>query len=387
MRSADLTRLAKWLAALFVLAWLLGVVAAVPSPIGIAQAGFFAKAKGGKPEADKSPASAKSDDDQQVATEKKSGGLFGSVKASASAPSAPPAPPSQPARRPKGGLFGSVRTAPPGRTPAPSSRPRGSDFPYSSVTQGWQRDNAVMSAIKSPPRRGYTSRGYFEKLQQAAEARRARQHSGYYWYYPYDYYYYRWYRYHTLPIFAYPYVYSYSYAYPGYVYPGYVYPIYPSYQYYYAAPVVVLAEPNDWVEGETYIPYANWPSNDLLEAKNDIEQAWLHNRIELIERHLDLDHKIECYLRAERTHSLTADEFRQLTLDAFDAIRTESIEFGSVRYVSDADWARLKGRHIFTDPNDKRTTVYLSYLLHRVAAEPGTWRWVIWEVRQSPNPE
>jgi len=431
MRSANLTRLAKWLAGLFVLAWLLGGLPVVPSPIGAAQAGFFDKAKGGKAQAEKSPSSAKSDDEKKVVTEgsappaKKSGGFFKSVKGPASAPSSSPAPQSQStpqyAPQSKGGLFETVRTVPgPSRVPSPaggappSARPRGGEFPSApSGDDGWQRDNAVLSAIKSPPRGGWTSRGYFEKLQQAAEARRARDNSaaqyaapergqaaspGYYWYYPYDYYYYRWYRYHTLPIFAYPYVYSYSYAYPGYVYPGYVYPIYPSYPPAlrvpdYAAPVVVVVEPNDWVEGETYIPYATWPSNDLMEAKRDIEQAWLHNRIELIERHLDADHKIECYLRDERTHSLSADEFRQLTLDAFDGIRTVSIEFSSVRYVSNADWARLKGKHVFTDPNDKRTTVYLDYLLHRIEVaggappDSGAWRWVIWEVRQSPNPD
>jgi len=384
MKGKNLAIMTRWLMGMLALAWLLGALPLAPSPIGDAQAGFFDKVKnpGGKAQAPSAPSPPSS------GSEQKGSGFFKTVKQPA-APSTPPAPkvaapPASsytPLHQPKAGFLGPAKNGAVSSVVVPRA-PRQGGVVYSQRNEGWKRSAGVLGVVKEPPKSGWTSRGYFETLRRELESR---QHShGHYWYYPYDYTYYRWLRYHVMPIYVSPYYYGYPYAYPGYVYPGY--------QFYYVIPPTIIiqqpndyAEPRDWVAGEDYIPYMTWPSDDLMEARHDIEQAWRDERIKLIDRHLDPDHEIDCYLRDEYTHSLTAEEFRQLTLDAFSSMDTESFELTSVRYVSTSDWARVKGKHVFTDPNDERTVVYVSYLMRRIESESGRWRWVIWEVRQSPQ--
>jgi hypothetical protein len=388
MNGNRLMRLTRWLAGMLALAWLLGALPLVPSPIDQAQAGFFDKVKGktGQTQTEKAPAPsppATAPSPPASSSAPKSGGFFKPVTkqpapympAPTPVPAAPkPTPAPAPSYRPPapGGVFGAVKDGarpPTVSPPAPRGGAQDSVF-YQVPRNGWKDDSkAVVGTITSAPRYGWTSRGYFDVLHREAQERYYReQYRNRYWYYPYDYYYYRWQRYHIVPVVVWPYGYG-------------------TYQYYYAAPaVVVVMEPDDWVQGETYIPYVNWPSEELMQAQSDIEEAWRHEQIELIDRHLDPDHKIASYLRDEYTHSLTADEFRQLTLDAFSSIRTRNFDITSVRYVSTRDWARLKGKHIFYDPYDNPTTVYLSYLVRRIEDEYGRYRWVIWEVRQSPEP-
>jgi len=281
--------------------------------------------------------------------------------------------------RPDGGVLGNSKNGPRNSVAGPTSlRGSGAGFFARPTTDTFRPDRDIYSSVvRTAPRHGWTSRGYFELLHEQLAADRLADLHRFYWYYPYDYCYYRWRHFHILPLFVRVDDFYFG---TGYIWGGY--------QYYYAAPpVVVVVEPRDWVDGETYIPYSSWPSSDLMQAKDDFEQAWRHNRIDLIDRHLDADHEIASYLRDEHTHDLTADEFRQLTLDAFSSIRTRNFDITSVRYVSNSDWARLYGKHIFYDPNDRCITVYLSYLLRRVEDDYGRWRWVIWEVRQSPRPD
>jgi hypothetical protein len=280
---------------------------------------------------------------------------------------------------PPAGVLGNAKGGPRNSVAPPTSlRGDGVGFFGRPTTDKFRPDREIFSsAVKTAPRDGWTSRGYFELLHAQIEADRRADLHRFYWYYPYDYCYYRWRHFHVLPLFV-----CVDDFYFG---TGY---IWGSYQYYYAAPpVVVVVEPRGWVTGETYIPYSTWPSSDLMQVKDDFEQAWRNNRIDLIDRHLDPDHKIASYLRDDHTHDLTADEFHQLTLDAFASIRTRNYDITSVQYVGSPDWARLYGKHIFYDPNGECITVYVSYLLHRVEDGYGGWRWVIWEVRQSPRPD
>lgn len=429
MKGEKLIRLTKWLAGVFALAWLLGALPLVPSPIDEAQAGFFDKvqSKGNSGQTQTQKASPKSP--PTTYSPAKSSGSPKSLSllkpvtknpppASPNArptfvapkPAAPnPAPtftaprPVAPAPAPayvppaaNGGLFGAAKdSSRPQARPTPAPRQDPVPLPRQTARDGFfdqaPRANAgdgfvdrrpreipgnvarpVMDAVKAPPKAGWTSGGYFERLRSEAWERYYRARRGdCYWYYPYDYEYYRWRRDHIMPVFVWV---------NGYGSGGYDYP-------YYAPTTVIVETPYDWVQGETYIPYLTWPAQDLMQTKSDIEEAWRHEQIELIERHLDLDHQIACYMRDEFTHNLTADEFRDLTLDAFSSIRTRNFDITSVRYVSTQEWARLKGKHIFYDPYGNRTTVYLSYLLRHVDDGYGRWRWVIWEVRQSPWPD
>ncbi len=292
-----------------------------------------------------------------------------------------PAPPPQfsPAPQPKpdtGGFFNPTQDRPRQSTiivPGTTRPSRPGEYRPQVRREGWVGGQAALEKVKSPPQHGWTGRGYFEQLRHEREARRRPDLYIQLWYYPYDYAFYCWQRYHYEPWYIWPY---YTYAYPGYQY---------FYYYYAAPPTIILQEAFDSVYGETYVPYVTWPSNSLMEAKRDLEQAWRQERIELLERHLDPDHAIASYFRDEYTHGMSAEEFRQLTLDAFSAIRTVTFELTSARYVSTREWARLQGTHIFYDPYDERTVVDVSYLLHRSESETGRLRWVIWEVRQSPH--
>ncbi|UCH35146.1 MAG: hypothetical protein JSV65_01990 [Armatimonadota bacterium] len=374
MRRNTAVRGTAWLAGLVALVFLLGALLACD-----AEAGFFSKVKGPKASSQKESTSPPSTSSSQP----KSGGFLSKVKSKGPTPYIPSKPaPSPPSNTPlpsdKPGFFSPTKDKPQLGVPHPSTpgNPPG-DFVFTRPRDGWKQDPGVLRDVTSTPRHGWNSRGYFEQLRREIEARRHRERHVHYWYYPYDYTYYRWYRYHVVPLYVSVDSYGYGYTY-----------LYPDYRFYYAAPTtIIMVEPNDWVYGETYVPYATWPSNDLMEAKRDIERGWRHERLELIDRHLDPDHQIASYLRDEYTHSLSAEEFRQLTLDAFSSIRTVSFELTSARYVSTRYWARLKGKHVFYDPFDKRTVVYVSYLMRRVDYDAGHERWMIWEVRQSPSPD
>ena len=378
MRHSRLMRAMGWLAAVLVLVWMLGVVPMVPAPVDRAQAGFFDKVKDKQASSSAPAAPAK---DSSSAKQGDSGsGFFKDVKSKPPSSPAQPSPsPTAPAPQNKpggnGGFFNPAGERPrpsPVITPALSrpTAPGGSYLPRQ-PGGGWQ-PGGVLEGAKSPPKYGWTSRGYFEELRREREARRHSDVHLYYWYYPYDYAYYCWNRYHYDPWYVWPYYYAYA---------------YPSYFYYYVTPpVVIVNEPVDWGYGESYIPYVTWPSDGLMDARGDIEQAWRHERIELLDRHLDPDHTIASYFRDEYTHGLSSDEFIQLTLDAFSGIRTVSFDLSSARYVSTRYWARLKGKHVFYDPSDQRTEVYVSYLMRLIDTDGGRSRWVIWEVRQSPYP-
>ncbi|HUT74066.1 MAG TPA: hypothetical protein VM221_04425 [Armatimonadota bacterium] len=352
-------RAMTWATGLLALALLVGAVPKPLTALGPAQAGFFAKAKEKKapPSAD----SAKHSDSNKS----DSGGFFKQVKAKQPPP--PPEAAPKPGHRPGsgGGLFEHAQPGTESPVMAPAGPPR--DSPAASA---WKGDGALLDGIKSPLRPGWSSRGYFEQLRRERELRRRDAPDFHYWYYPYDLGFYLWLHYHDCPWYIWPYYY-------GHTYPGYFY-------YYAPPPVVIVTESDRWASGETYLPYVSWPCESLMEAKRDIEQAWLQERIELLDTHLDSEHTIASYFRDEYTHGLSADEFRQLTADAFASIRTVSFDLTSVRYVGTADWARLTGKHVFDDPYDQRTMVSVGYLLRRVEREGGCARWVIWEVRQSP---
>jgi hypothetical protein len=349
--------------------------------------GFFGESKNRPGFSASAPVSPRDTDSAPALYSGRQGGFFGESKNrpgfSASAPVSPRDTDSAPALYSgrQGGFFGESKSGPRNTVGgAISLRAGGAQGAFSSGPHArtFTPDRAMFtSVVRTAPRSGWTSRGYFELLHEQLKARHRGGYVAFYWYYPYDYCYYRWRHFHVLPLFV-----CVDDFYFGAWYP------WDGWQFYYAAPpTIVVVEPRDWVEGETYLPYATWPSSDLMEAKGDLEQAWRQSRIDLIDRHLDPDHEIASYLRDEHTHDLTASEFRQLTLDAFNSIRTRNFDITSVRYVSNSDWARLNGKHVFYDPNDKCLTVYLSYLLHRVEDDHGRWRWVIWEVRQSPRPD
>lgn len=364
------------IAAVLMLAWMAGMLPVAWTPVGEAQAGFFEKAKD-KQDPDDKPAAAGEVKEQPSTSDK--GGFFDKATqkpdtqnqpaAASPSPSSGSAPSASAQSR--DGLFGRADgSSTHGATPPSATGP----------TTPAVAAKSILGAIRPPLLAGRNGRGYFEQAQRE-RARRdhaSGAHDGHRvfvgWYYPFDFGFDYWVAYPNEPWDEGPF-----YEYWERVYPAIKDPAA-------SAPASPAAALYDLIPGETYVSYRTWPSHSLVEARRDIEQAWRQGRIELLRPHLDANCPIASYSGNQYTHGLTADDFAQLTLDAFATIQTVSFKLGAPRYVSTPSLARIKGVHVFTDPYHEPATVYVSYLLQRVDSPDGSARWLIREVRQAPGP-
>lgn len=100
------------------------------------------------------------------------------------------------------------------------------------------------------------------------------------------------------------------------------------------------------------------------EALRDIERGWQERKFRLIALHLDSEGTIAVYRDGEFSHTMTAREFRALTLQAFEDIRTLHFRFYDTRMRGD-DEVRAEAEHVFIGPDgeERRTTVV--YTLRR----------------------
>jgi hypothetical protein len=209
-----------------------------------------------------------------------------------------------------------------------------------------------------------------------AQGRSSYHDRQWWWYYPYDFRFYHWYY-------------------------GYYDPFAPSYPF--AAyvvgppPLVLVTPPALWITiwggdgyrysgDEDYYPYVDRVDGSLAQALRDIERGWQREDAGLLMRHVDPDGEIRVLYRKEYSHTLRADEFQQLTEEAFANTRTESFRFTWVKRHRDGDEAVAKGKHVLRDPNGESRVVYVIYLLEQARDRYGDWDWYITEVGQSPEP-
>jgi catechol 2,3-dioxygenase-like lactoylglutathione lyase family enzyme len=104
-------------------------------------------------------------------------------------------------------------------------------------------------------------------------------------------------------------------------------------------------------------------------AVADIRDAWLDNRPELIQDHLQQYGKIGIYFQGRYAYSINGEDYYQMVQDAFSTLQTERFELGRISGRS-RDEVFVSARHDFVDPDGQRRTVQLGYTLHRTS---GTW--------------
>jgi len=295
--------------------------------------------------------------------------------------------------RGSGGFFGNLQTSPGNGGGAGASQPVVGDYygstsgrdsrPVVSSSRDWRptisagRTSffATVDRIARPQR---TGSGYFDTMRRLIQAQgRSSYHDRqWWWYYPYDFRFYHWYY-------------------------GYYDPFAPSYPF--AAyvvgppPLVLVTPPALWITiwggdgyrysgDEDYYPYVDRADGSLAQALRDIERGWQREDAGLLMRHVDPDGEIRVLYRKEYSHTLRADEFQQLTEEAFANTRTESFRFTSVKQRRDGDEAVAKGKHVLRDPNGESRVVYVIYLMEQARDRYGDWDWYITEVGQSPEP-
>ena len=138
--------------------------------------------------------------------------------------------------------------------------------------------------------------------------------------------------------------------------------------YFYSPKIVVATLPS-----YTYYTVQNYGTSYYLtqgsqaglnSALEDIKNAWLLNRGDLIERHLAANTTLSIYLDGQYSYSLPSVDYRDMTLDAMKQIRTVRFTFNDLSRRSDGAYTAL-GEHQFYDDYDTLRTVYVSYTLAR----------------------
>jgi hypothetical protein len=109
----------------------------------------------------------------------------------------------------------------------------------------------------------------------------------------------------------------------------------------------------------------------LKDAQEDLRQAWVLGDVDLILKHLRSDRKVDVFLRGKYSYSIEAEDYRDMTKDALETIRTVSFEWVRSDRRSDTEVA-LMARHTFEDKDGERRSVYVSYTLEKYH---GSW-WV-----------
>ena len=105
-------------------------------------------------------------------------------------------------------------------------------------------------------------------------------------------------------------------------------------------------------------------------ALRDIARAWTERKFALIARHIDESGVLDVYKDGEYSHTMSAREFRMLTLQAFEDVRTVRFRF----YDTEGGSGQLRaiGEHVFIGPDNFERRVEVAYTLRRRSG-----RWLI----------
>lgn len=138
----------------------------------------------------------------------------------------------------------------------------------------------------------------------------------------------------------------------------------------------VIREREVWIESEPYIYYRPSPSHyerTAREALEDIERGWQRGDYSLIARYVDPNRTIRIYHDGEYSHSMTAREFRALTCQSFEDIRT--LRFRFYNPTIGPHEVRADAEHVFIGPDGEERRVEMTYTLQR-------WRdrWFIYSI-------
>jgi hypothetical protein len=142
------------------------------------------------------------------------------------------------------------------------------------------------------------------------------------------------------------------------------------------------------VDDEEAEPYTEgWPyygqeavAGSAEEALEDVRRGWLKEDIDRIMRHVRRGSQIRVYSKKRYSHSIDADRFYHLTLDAFDRLDTVRFDWRKV-YDRERDSFYAQAEHLFFDSREEKRKVYIDYRFQR---ERGDYTWYITQVSITP---
>ena len=114
-------------------------------------------------------------------------------------------------------------------------------------------------------------------------------------------------------------------------------------------------------------------------ALNDIRNAWINGRADLMLAHIDSATQIQIYLDGNYAYSIPGSDYSSMVRDAISRVRTVSLTFDKVEQRSDGAYT-TSGTHQFYDVNGNLKTVNISFTL---ALNNG--RWIIVAAGSSTN--
>jgi hypothetical protein len=119
------------------------------------------------------------------------------------------------------------------------------------------------------------------------------------------------------------------------------------------------------------------------EVLYDVRQGWLQEDADRIMRHVRQGSEIRVYYKKKYSHSIEADGFYNLTLDAFERVDTVRFEWRKVYNRAEGSFY-AQAEHLFFDPREEKRIVYIDYRFQR---GPGEYTWYITQVSLTPPKE
>jgi hypothetical protein len=115
------------------------------------------------------------------------------------------------------------------------------------------------------------------------------------------------------------------------------------------------------------------------QAIADIRQAWLDGNINAFGAHLDDQLDINIYFDGDYSYSTSSSDYYSMTADAMATTKTISLDFDRPAPIGN-DEISVRGKQVFTGPENDRHTLYVSYQLRLVGND-----WYIVSFDSSPN--
>jgi len=106
-------------------------------------------------------------------------------------------------------------------------------------------------------------------------------------------------------------------------------------------------------------------------ALDDIKNAWINKRPDLMLGHIDTGAQIAVYLDNNYAYSLPGSDYTDMVRDAIGHIQTIGFNFTNVERRSDGAYAAT-GTHEFLDANNNRKAASISFTLAQTGG-----KWVI----------
>ena len=125
---------------------------------------------------------------------------------------------------------------------------------------------------------------------------------------------------------------------------------------------------------DTYTDPSRLPDRDLETAVHDLREAFRFSDINMLTNLTDPSVRIAIFLKGKYGYSLNPNDYLDMTRDMFASTETLQFDLKRIRRRS-ADVYVASGKQVYLNRDNKRRTVFLSFVFERVHG-----RWTITQV-------